>query len=197
MEQDMQRKVKRGAKVVRILSQITFWSSLAAAGLAVIFGILLSAFPDTFARLLGSSDEFLSIEMGILYYHAPASLSYLEVLKIHRMMAFVIGISCALGALFLRQLVGILREVENGRPFSPDNAKRLGKMGILVIVSSIVYRIGQAAALNTVIDLAGLNDLTVNFAPDMDMIFIGILLFILAGIFKYGSYLQDEFDATL
>ena len=29
------------------------------------------------------------------------------------------------------------------------------------------------------------------------MIFIGILLFILAGIFKYGSYLQDEYDATL
>ena len=197
MEYEMQRKVKKGAKILRILSQIALWCTIVATGLALIFGVMLSIFPETFARLMGSSNEFMSIEVGILNYHVPSNLSYLEVLQIHQMMAFAIGISCALGALFLRQLVGILGEVENGRPFSPDNARRLGRMGILIIVSSIVYRIGQAAALSTVIHVAGLTDLSVNYTPDMDMIFIGILLFILAGIFKYGSYLQEEYDATL
>ena len=197
MDHEIQRKVKKGANVLRILSQIMLWSSLVAAALAVIYGILLSIFPDTFARLLGAAGGAASIEIGILYYHAPESLSYLDVLKVNQTMAFVIGLSCAMGALFLRQLVGILRDVEEGRPFSPDNARRLGKMGVLVIVISVVYRIGQAAALSTLIDMAGLNDFSVNFAPNTDMIFIGILLFILAGIFKYGGYLQDEYDATL
>ena len=150
MENEMQRKVKNGAKTLRILSQITFWVAIAATAVTIILGILMKLFPETFAGLLvASGGGSLSINMGILRYHVPADLSYREVVRIHEMMGFVIGVSCALGALFLRQLIGILREVESGRPFSPSNAKRLGSMGVIVIVSSIVYRIGQAAALST------------------------------------------------
>lgn len=194
----IQKKVKKGAMILRIMAQVTLWAAIAAVGLIIIGGIFMKVFPDIFARwLLGAGGGgSLSINIGIVDY-TPSHLSVSEMIRIQEFYLFSIAIGCVMGVFFVRQLVGILREVENGKPFSPANAGRLGKMGILVIVTSVVYRIGQAAALSAMIDVAGLEDISVNYMPNTDMIFVGILLFILAGIFKYGSYLQEEYDATL
>jgi hypothetical protein len=192
----IQKKVKKGAMILRITAQVTLWVAIAAVGLIIIGGILMKVFPDIFARLLLGAGDGGSLNIGIIDY-TPSHLSVSEIIRIQEFRLFSIAIGCVMGALFVHQLVGILREVENAKPFSPANAGRLGKMGILVIVTSVVYRIGQAAALSAMIDVAGLEDISVNYLPNTDMVFVGILLFILAGIFKYGSYLQDEYDATL
>lgn len=199
MEHEMiQKKVKGAANVLRILAQIGFWVSIAFGALTAVAAILL-LFPDTFAyKLLGSiGNGSIRFSLGMLSYDASSHLTGEQMVAINRTAFLVIAISCLIGALFLRQLIGILREVERGRPFSQANARRLGKMGIIAIVSSVAYRIGVAAVLHSVMDIAGLNNINVNYSPDANMIFVGILLFILAGIFKYGSYLQDEYDATV
>ena len=199
MEGEMiQKKVKGTARALRILAQISFWVSIAAEGVAVVITVLMQLFPDTFAQWLGSTGNgSLNIDAGMLKYDAIAGLTGVQMLSIDKAFLSMIAISCLMAVFLLRQLIGMLREVEEGRPFSQTNAKRLAKMGILLFISSVLYPIGQGVMMNTMINAAGCYDLGVKFSPDTSMIFIGILLFILAGIFRYGSYLQDEYDATL
>lgn len=191
-------RVKIGARILRILTQISFWAAITAGGLALIIGILLKAFPEAFSQgLLGvfgrgvvsGTMDMLTIDLS--------GLTFREILLVNETILFGFIVSCVMGALFLLQLAGLLRVVEKGRPFSPDCAKNLTAMGVIVIVSSVAAQIGKYVVLYTIMEITGLSDVSVNYFPDSNMILIGILLFILAGIFKYGSYLQDEYDATL
>jgi hypothetical protein len=48
-----------------------------------------------------------------------------------------------------------------------------------------------------IISLLKIERFNFNLSPDLFMLFTGILILILAGVFKYGAYLQNEYDTTL
>lgn len=199
MEQEkIVRKVKIGARILRVSAQISFWALIAAGGLSLIFCILMKAFPEAFSQgplsslaqgVISSNRDRLTIDLT--GHTVRETLLVVE--------TFLLGFiaSCVMGALFLRQLTALLRRAESGRPFSPDSAKNLVSMGVILIVSCLAIKVGEQVMLRTIMQITGLSDVSIHFASDSDMILAGILLFVLAGIFKYGKYLQDEYDATV
>jgi hypothetical protein len=54
---------------------------------------------------------------------------------------------------------------------------------------------GRIAA--TIIQTLQLSNIHVSYSLNGTLLFTGILILILAGVFQYGNYLQEEVDSTL
>ncbi len=75
-------------------------------------------------------------------------------------------------------------------------ARRIASIGIVFLVGSLLVVSAQASTAN--VHALRLTDvMSVNYSANTTMLFSGLLLLILSSIFRYGSYLQDEYDATL
>jgi flagellar basal body-associated protein FliL len=95
-------------------------------------------------------------------------------------------------------LSGVLKAIENGEPFQSNNARRISSIGIVFLVGSFFVGTAQASTADVIIHAMGLTEvLTVNYSANSIMIAAGLLMLILSGIFRYGSYLQEEYDVTL
>ena len=195
-------RLKSAASALRLLMQLCFWASLAAAVLTAVIGLALIAIPGAyslFAKPFSFSKGSPVIELNdMLRYSIDPGVVTVEKMKpVYLAIIFRTSICGFIIAPFLYQLKSILKSAENSRPFEVKNAGRLTWMGAFIIAYSIVYRIGEYVALQTTLNVINVPDMTVNYTFNTSWVIMGILLFILAGIFKYGSYLQDEFDATL
>jgi len=196
MQNEMKKRAREATRVLRILAQILFWLCVAGAGVCAAGGIVLLFVPGDF--LQGMPGGRLSIELGdMLVYRLHEGLSFQDMLPLYRVSSFVISVCFLAGVFFIHQMAQLLKAVEEGRPFTPDNAKRLTIMGLILIAFSIVYRIGMFLILQTTLNLAPIPEMDVTLSLDMNGIFVGVLVLVLAAIFRYGSYLQDEYDATV
>ena len=195
-------RLKKITRALRLLIQVCFWASLAAAALAAVIGLVLVLFPgiySSFAGAFGYGKGEMVIELNdMLRYSIVPDVATAEKMKpAYLVIIFGAAISGFILAPFLYQLKSILKSAEDNSPFDAGNAKRLTWMGMLIIVYSIVCQLGKFFALKTILDVVRIPDMTTNYNFDTGWIIMGLLLFILAGIFRYGSYLQEEYDATL
>ena len=96
---------------------------------------------------------------------------------------------------FLHQLRMILRRVRAGAPFDADNARRMRTMGllllsILVVKAVVVFAVGMAV-MKSFSDTGGAR-VVAGFHIDGIGVFMGLVLIMLAEIFRRGSALEDE-----
>jgi|SRR5690554_1270272 len=184
--------------VLRVLTQIGFWLGvvLGSCFLILFAGSFLMNFDWRFMT------KFLVyLEFGVLRYKLPLmaeALSVHELLSIFRLICSVIVLNSTFSSLVFFYLKGILSAVEKGRPFVPGNARRLSLIGIVFLISSLLLTNLEAILVYTIlhaVNIAGM--FSVSFTLNTIMLFAGLLLLILSGIFRYGSYLQEEYDATL
>lgn len=197
------KRIKSTAHVLRIFTLICFWASLAAAVLTAGVAIVLQIFSNsnTFTASDYQKIPFLtsgsSIDIGNTLRVNLSELPGADM--IHVIIALMITVSiCGFIMLpFFKQLSLMLKSTENGLPFAAENAKRLSVMGIAIIVMSVVYRIGEYITMQSVLKTINAQGMTAQLGIDTTGILMGVLLLILAGIFKYGSYLQEEYDTTL
>jgi len=96
-----------------------------------------------------------------------------------------------------KQVIIILKSVTVDRSFDQQNSKSLFIISIAFIVGAFVINIAEGFAVRQVFTTFGNDNLGMNYSPNYSMLFTGILLIVLAGAFKYGNYLQDEFDETV
>ncbi len=101
-------------------------------------------------------------------------------------------------SLILRQLRSILKTVERNRPFTEENARRISVIGWILVVGSVVFSVAKAIAGEVVVRaLDVVPGMTVTFQWDVSLALAGFCLLILAGVFRYGAYLQQEYDTTV
>lgn len=91
----------------------------------------------------------------------------------------------------------IMKNVSSNHPFNPVNVKYLQYMGIGYLVASLVLPIINSLFFTRVIDALELYEAGVNLSLNFQSIFMGLIILIVAYIFDYGSYLQDEHDMTV
>ena len=115
---------------------------------------------------------------------------------IHAIFPMVTVISIMLMVL-LQQVRLILKTVSNDIPFEKSNPKRLLIIGITLLTGSFAVKYVMGMVALTLVSLLKLKDIDINFSPDGTMIFNGLIVIVLAGVFQYGNYLQEEYDATL
>lgn len=97
---------------------------------------------------------------------------------------------------FALELGGIVRSVDEGDPFQPQNADRLSRMGWLTVS---VYVLGLLVA-PLAAWLASVTEKT-DFAGSLDLggggIFLILVLFILARVFRRGAEMRADLEGTV
>ena len=93
----------------------------------------------------------------------------------------------------LSKLLGNVKE----EPFNLQNSLILKSLGIGYFVASIVLKTYQSVVSNAAFQTVGIDQHGTAIGINLQYVFMGVLILILSYIFSYGSYLQEEHDATL
>ncbi|MCX7884188.1 MAG: DUF2975 domain-containing protein [Caloramator sp.] len=192
-------KFKKITKALRIISQIFYTISIGGGVLSLLAAIFISILLKSPYILSPKSRLSFSITANniVELKFDNALLSNVDVKPIIIFTLIMASVVLLIFASILKQTIQILRSVENDTPFAVENATRLNKIGIILIVSSFVIRIFEFLSANTLINSINLPNVTVNYSVDITMLFLGVLLLVLSGIFSYGNYLQKEYDETV
>ena len=106
----------------------------------------------------------------------------------------LIALTAGIGFLFLRELRRIVDTVAQGDPFIPDNAVRLQRMGWLAIaIQLIALPAGAMAGWASYMAHVHYLDIGVSIGG----IFLALILFVLARIFRKGAAMRDELEGTV
>lgn len=102
---------------------------------------------------------------------------------------------------FLQYILTLLRnmmkDVEAKQPFSEANVKRLKWIGIAYLVAAVVLPFANSMFFLHLIDLLDLFEANANFTIRFQSVFMGLIILILAYVFDYGAYLQEDHDMTV
>lgn len=190
-------------RILRILMQVCFWGCVTAGGIMIITGILLFVKPFFFLHVPGNSlglfgrirfemNGFLLYSLGNPVINTPLPDRIANFQTVEKVVFFFNAIPSFAFALFFHQFYHLLWSVEKGKPFTAENAKRLTLMGLVPIILSIAIQLTRVV-IALIYDLIS----DIPFSVELGGVFFGLVLLILARVFKHGHYLQEEYDATL
>ena len=170
------------ARVIVVLAQIV-----------IIFGMVMLGIG--IGALLTVGRAKLMAEIGTA--GAPPMSFWLIVLAMLTGMG-VLGLANR----FLKELTGIIKSVDQGDPFAPENATRLNRMGWIMVTGQLLVLpvAGLALWLAPYIqDAAEKGHLhgQISFGPDGGMILLTLILFILARVFRRGTEMREELEGTV
>lgn len=176
---------------------ITWYVTIGAMAV-VLFATLVAAFvPPRFMQefttdALNLRTSFITLGFDQMTVQNPRAIAL-------GFLGFALAMICFAAAI-VRQLRGICANLRAGVPFAPDNAGRIRAMGLLVIISTIVKSV-----LFTVIGMLLADCVIVKGVElkarlgslDLTGILLGLLILVLAEVFRYGAELQEERNLTV
>ena len=170
--------------------------------IAVVFSIIAS--PERFTAVKGdlnwhvsynlsnSSSFFIDIPYKIMQPIDTPMFSA-KYAAISSLLSILIKVSITLFGLY--QVVNILKYPLNDlTPFIMHNVKRLKKLAFSIIVYSVVADILSSILFSPLVTRVYMLNLS---NIHLSGVLVGGLILVIADIFKYGVYLQNEFDTTL
>ncbi len=174
MQNDWLLKITRVAIIItRILLIIA--GALMALGIAVV--------------LFASADAFTTINEG-------AAAEGIELTgRAGLGLVFAVGLAAiVLIERFLSLLKQVIDSLPQGDPFVPENATRLERMGWLALAMQGLGLLAGIAStqLGTMRDKM---EIDVDFS--LEGIFLALLLFILARVFRKGTEMRDDLEGTV
>lgn len=192
-------QIKRYSHNSSIVISVFYWASIVAACGALIAGILIKLISGSHFVLGQSSIGHLGFSLdGLIKYNLnEASLQGTNMENIYVAIMIMAASILFLMMLILKQLVLILKSVEGDKPFAKENANRITTVGVVLILSSFLIPAFEVYVAKTIIDTFNIQNITTNYSANIYLILTGFMLFILSGIFNYGSYLQYEYDETV
>jgi len=192
-------RFKRLARVVRIIILVTFWVSVVAAGLSGLSALALEFLPDDlFFYSRDGGTMWFTIDGMVKFRLDSPGVAEVNVKPVLSTILLILPLVLAMLAVILHQLAGILRTVEEDRPFAVENASRLYIMGAVLVAGSFLWRLAQLVVVYQAITALRISDdVILTYTVDPSMLLGGFLLQILGGVFRYGNYLQQEYDATV
>ena len=191
-------KVKKIAGYLRVVMGGLFWITLLGMGLLIVAAIVVPFLSDDIFIVKEANNKGFTLSMdSLIRYRMDASHVGVSVKSIYRSIAWIAAFTSGGFIIILKQLISLLETVETDKPFAKENEKRLTIIGVILILGSIILRITGAMAAKTIITTLNITNLDININIDLFMAFTGFMMLILAGIFKYGNYLQEEYDSTL
>lgn len=199
METNNYNRIKKTADIFRRIIQVLFWAFIIVGGLLVVMEVIIIMIPEKYFILSDFYKGDLTFGISGLFEYDFAgklgeSLMFKPVLTV-LIPSIILNITFYL--INFKLLQSILKTVTADRPFDKENSRSLFIMSITFIVGSFVINLAGNVVLIKILTMFGVGGVNYDFTPNMTMIFTGILLIILSGVFKYGNYLQDEYDSTI
>lgn len=191
-------KYRRLAKIMKIIIKISYIASVIFLVAGLVAGTLLAVAPiSSIAAISDTGGLSLTLDNILMVKINPETTTLEDLKPVFASICFMVAAIGAVLAVILKQLELILGTVKDNKPFAPENSKRLTTIGITLMIGSFIERAGEFFVASTMIDTLKLKDLSVNYSADSNMILIGFVVLVLAGVFKYGCYLQNEYDSTV
>lgn len=192
-------KTKKMSRSLRIVMQTFYWASVICVIALSIAFVVVSLLPDNnFIVPADSRDNIaFSIDGLVSYGIGLSTAAELSLKPIYQSICFMAAIISVGLSFIFKQISRILKTVEANRPFSEENSRSLTVIGFILLMGSFVIRIAEGIVARAIINTLNIQNMKVNYGIDVFMIVLGFLMLILAGVFKYGSYLQQEYDTTL
>ncbi|WP_145046637.1 DUF2975 domain-containing protein [Paenibacillus xylanexedens] len=199
-------RAKPGLKRMHFALMIGYWGGIAILIALVCFKLWIGLNPqELFTAEKGIAHWFFSVPLSDTVtnsvmvpftYFQPinpdmfdAKTAYLVVTLTNTTLIFITYIY-SIGQ--IRYIIGSI--LSGGSPFSLANATRLRRLGVVVILYSLLAKL----ILNILICLFVTRIFSINLGSiSLIGIIIGILVLFISEIFKYGALLQEEHDSTL
>jgi hypothetical protein len=199
-------RIKHRTKGIHSLTRIVFIGGIVLLFTILIVAVLLLfASPENFSTVKGNRHWYIYYKVSDTYSSfVGIPFKIIQPMGSNKFSAksalITFLISTALFAVpiilyGIKQITEILYSIAYTKtPFIFDNVNRLNRLAYSVIISSIVP--GILISISCWIFVT--NVFLINFSSiSIKGIITGGLILVIADIFKYGIYLQDEFDSTL
>lgn len=191
-------RIRTFSRIMKVFFNVFFWISVAVGAICSI--LFLLTFVVDKSLFYNHLDEWekLSVTMGMVKYDVIPDMNGgvdMKPLLQNILPTFMVNFSIA--AIVSYNLKSILKTVAEDNPFERNNAKRFFVIGIVIIISSVVTDITKGIMAHNLIDWLNIENGNVTYTVNGGMLLAGLLILVLAGIFRYGTYLQEEYDATL
>ncbi|PHB15357.1 DUF2975 domain-containing protein [Bacillus pseudomycoides] len=186
-------------KLFQVLFNIFYW--IVIIGMFLALGMIISGILVPPHTLL----DILTAKGGTIYLHSYHSsyeidVNHIQNTKIRTLIIY----ACIIGEVILTillfitvQIKKILQFTRNKQPFSKSCIKHIQYLAYGVIIYSfIIGLLGNIWDFSLVRTLQ-LSETVISLNFNFDMMIMGFLILFLSHIFKYGAYLQEEYDSTL
>jgi hypothetical protein len=192
-------KMKKVAHILRILMSIIFWMCIVGTIISVVFLIVNKVLPEEFFVIKEVNHLGFSLSMdGLIRYRVDEAVQKgISFKPIMVSIAIMVSTGCVGISLLVKQLEGLLRTVEKNEPFVSDNTKRLVYIGFILIIGSFLYKGAGFIVASSIINTFHITNIDLVYSVENSMTLVGFMILIVAGVFKYGSFLQKEYDSTL
>ncbi len=203
-------RVKKSARIMSIILKISFTAIIVLiVGSIISMAIINSVSKESWNAILNTTDIINFISLGNLDFNLEKSnMGSENFVKIFNTFFISSIVVLFLSGIIVKQLIKIMEVIQEGTPFTQECSKSIGIIGIVIMLSSVVEP--SAISVMEFIIFKMLNIQNVFMVSDQisqvkytttyfdgDFLLYGIIIFILGKIFKYGCYLQDEYDSTL
>ncbi|MEQ8156826.1 MAG: DUF2975 domain-containing protein [Clostridiaceae bacterium] len=205
-------KFKKLAKILKVITTIVFWSSKISAIVCGVVLAVINLIPASFISKISegmkSGSGSITVELGILgFKFRPDIFNSKDIILILNTNLLNAIAVLAVSYFITLQLRGILDNVIKDIPFNDQSVKQIRLLGKGVIAASFIPLINMITT-SVIIRTLHLQELIsssdkiigiqFNFHPVDEGVFIaGLFILLLSSIFRYGSFLQEEFDSTL
>lgn len=185
-------QMKKLAHIIKILLKVGYvciWISLVAW--VILCGISVAS--------VGDSNVIVQlIRENLSIYMDGSKISAVSNLKSLYRVNLLLGLPGIIQVIIIiKMLGGIIEQVELGRPFDISNARRLFNIGVAIIVTFMIrVAIKLVAYLIWIPSVIHHTEVTINVG-DFSPIIVGLMFVLVAWVFKYGCYLQGEYDETV
>jgi len=191
--------MKMLAKILKNVSNILFWIVAVIGGIFLLASLIVLFIPgkdmSISPNLLGSIATSIGGTMVV-----KANLETIGVIFIKpflQAMFLWIVFQALMVSVILYELKHILKNMVDDRVFEKSNSRNLSLMAIAFMLGAFIVKIFEYRLTSTVIQTLQIDKIRVYYLPDWTLLLVGILILVLAAVFKYGSYLQEEVDSTL
>ena len=192
-------KIKRYSHNLRLVINVFYWASIVIACGCLIAAIVLKFISDSQFVLDDKSIGHLGFSLdGLINYNInDAALQGTNMKNIYMAIMIMAALISLLIIPILKQLVLILKSVDEDKPFEKENAKRILIIGNVIMLSSFLVPAFEVIVARTIIDTFKIQNISTNYMVNFVLLITGFMLIILSGIFKYGSFLQHRYDETV
>ena len=193
-----QVRMKTLAKVLRVISNVVFWITAVGFVLFLLASIIISRVPAKDMVISVNMSGYLNTTFGqTMFRFIPPTNGELMIKSFLQALFMYISLAALMVAVIVFEVKGILKTVVADNPFEKGNSRNLTVIALTLIVGSVIVPILQWQIAATIIQMLHINNMNATYSVDGNLLFTGILILILAGVFQYGNYLQEEVDSTL
>lgn len=194
-----QVKMKMLAKILNVVCNVVFWMAAVGFCIFLLGNIALLFVPAKSIVINASTSGSLSATLGgTMFFKFNPQVSGDLMIKPFLQAFFVwITVAALIMSVILFELKRILESVVQDNPFEKGNSKNLTIIAIALIVGSLIMPLLEGRIVSAIIRVLQISSINFSYSMDCTLLFTGIIILILAGVFQYGNYLQEEVDSTL